>query len=254
MRNNIGFPNKNSQHDRRRHHVQHLGPEHHPGRQRLRQHLRPQRLDDRHAIEASGALGPRAGRRQPAGRRLPAPGRGEPHDRQGDQRRVCRSSGAAPDLGAYEYGATADRHGRRDRRGGSTARAAPPAPAARSAPAAPRRTAGSSGATGGARAAPAARWPAPAARARPAGRARASARGARRAAARARSGAARDRQSSVSPAQRWARSLGWARDGGAQKGRREGRTKERSACDPEAHTIRRARSSHRARAACRPTT
>ena len=88
MRNNIGYPNKQPEHGRRRHHVQHLGSEHHAGQQRLREHFGSQRLDDGDADRGDGRARAASGRRQPAERRLHAPLGGEPDDRQGDRRRA----------------------------------------------------------------------------------------------------------------------------------------------------------------------
>ena len=78
MRNNIGFPNKNTNMDGRRHDVQHVGPEHHARQRRLRQR----------SSDANGSsVGPAQGGRQPARRQLHAPGREQPDDQQGNGRR-----------------------------------------------------------------------------------------------------------------------------------------------------------------------
>ena len=95
MRNNIGYPSKNTNMTGVDTMFNSWDLDDHPGGQRLRQHRRPQRLDDGHEHRGHGRAGSAAGRRQLAKRRLHEAGRDEPDDRQGHGRRASfRGCGA----------------------------------------------------------------------------------------------------------------------------------------------------------------
>ena len=86
MRNNIGYPNKNANMDGVDTMFNTWDLNITPASSDFASISDPSVSMTGMQIEGMGALGPRAGRRQPAERRLHAPLRGEPDDRQGDRR------------------------------------------------------------------------------------------------------------------------------------------------------------------------
>ncbi len=118
------LPERERQHDRRGHDVQHLGyrPSHRPrpdfrSTSRITASPAPASPSNR-----PGALGPRAADGEHACHRLSQARRRQPHDRQRHQRGSARFVGAAPDIGAYEFGApTTTGGGWRAGGGGGTA-------------------------------------------------------------------------------------------------------------------------------------